>query len=142
VRRSAKAKYGQQLLTSLDTVVEHILLDSQHKDLGLMSAVGEAWLFSLADAHIISKTSSFGKLGALLAAQWDSGRPCCCASAAAARGCGASLLVCLRSDCCAATAARQLGCAATAARQLLRGNCCAAAACCTAPSAPWLRSTP
>ena len=59
-----------------------------------MSAVGEAWLFSLADAHIISKTSSFGKLGALLAAHWDSGRPgwlawLAAVAAVAASSCGA-----------------------------------------------------
>jgi hypothetical protein len=72
VRRSAKAKYGDRVLTSLDTVVEHILLDSRHHDLGLMSAAGEAWLFSLADAHVISEQSSFGKMGALLSAHWDS----------------------------------------------------------------------
>jgi hypothetical protein len=28
--------------------------DAQHREVGLMAAAGEAWLFSLADAHIVS----------------------------------------------------------------------------------------
>jgi hypothetical protein len=29
--------------------------DARHKDAGLIAAAGEAWLFSLVDAHIISR---------------------------------------------------------------------------------------
>ena len=51
-------------------MVEHVQDNPAHKDLGLQSAAAEAWLFSLADAHVISQDSSFGRLGALLSGQW------------------------------------------------------------------------
>jgi hypothetical protein len=36
-----------------------------------MAAAGELWLFSLADLHVISKGSSYGRVGAMLAASWQ-----------------------------------------------------------------------
>jgi hypothetical protein len=58
-------------LLRLQIVVEHIQDKPLHKDVGLMAAAGEMWLFSLADMHIITKGSSYGRVGAMLAASWQ-----------------------------------------------------------------------
>ncbi len=72
VRRSALASFGSKLVTSTDVVVEHIQDDARHGDLGLMVAAGEAWIFGLANVHIMSAESSFAKLGAMVSCNWDS----------------------------------------------------------------------
>jgi hypothetical protein len=66
------ASFRSKLVTSMDVVVEHIQDDAQHGDLGLMVAAGEAWIFGLANVHIMSWDSTFGKLGAMVSCSWDS----------------------------------------------------------------------
>jgi hypothetical protein len=73
VRRMAHRYFGPKLVTFADATVDHILVPRSTSDTQsiLAHAAGEAWLFSLADFHIISYESAFGRMGAMLACNWD-----------------------------------------------------------------------
>jgi hypothetical protein len=65
---------GPKLVTFADATVDHILVprSTSNTQSILAHAAGEAWLFSLADFHIISFESAFGRMGAMLASNWES----------------------------------------------------------------------
>jgi hypothetical protein len=65
--------FGPKLVTFADATVDHILVPRSTSDTQriLAHAAGEAWLFSLADFHIISHDSAFGRMGAMIACSWD-----------------------------------------------------------------------
>jgi hypothetical protein len=64
---------GPKLVTFADATVDHILVPRSTSDTQsiLSHAAGEAWLFSLADFHIVSHESGFGRMGAMIACNWD-----------------------------------------------------------------------
>lgn len=70
LRHDAQRRYPD-IVISADIVIDHVQDHAEHGQLGMHAAAGEAWLFSLADAHIISTWSYYGRIGALAA---DHGR--------------------------------------------------------------------
>ncbi|KAG2486881.1 hypothetical protein HYH03_014475 [Edaphochlamys debaryana] len=67
LRKLAKAKYGGggRLLTADDLPVHHIRTETDSPQL-LLNVVGsEMWLFGLAHIHILSQSSTLGRLGAM-----------------------------------------------------------------------------
>eukprot|EP00877_Chromochloris_zofingiensis_P001650 jgi/Chrzof1/11486/UNPLg00418.t1 len=71
MRRWAKDTFGNKVVSAEDIVVEHVDLGAKHGNTGLIAAAGEMWINSLADYHIISRPSTFGRVGAMLSASWD-----------------------------------------------------------------------
>lgn len=70
LRQYVYKQYGAKVVTSLEAEVKHISMDTSSSDHALMQAAGEMWLFSLADVHVISQASCFGRVGAVLSEHW------------------------------------------------------------------------
>lgn len=82
LRKAAKAKYGQKLV--VDDMLEMIhpdcfqnTKDGTHAcqqaqmDLAFQHSLGAMLTFSLADYHVISSNSGFGRMGAWLSGKWN-----------------------------------------------------------------------
>ena len=72
VRKQAKAKYGDLLMTKLDSPGHSKHTTGTEQIQAMIYAAGEHWLFGMADYHIISNMNSFGKSGALRSRKWHS----------------------------------------------------------------------
>ena len=75
VRRLAKDRLGDKLLTEVDTLSNHIACevgncDPDQQASALRRAVGDLLSFSMADYHVYSMNSGFGRLGAWLSFSW------------------------------------------------------------------------
>mmetsp|Transcript_6767 Transcript_6767/g.18159 ORF Transcript_6767/g.18159 Transcript_6767/m.18159 type:complete len:480 (-) Transcript_6767:609-2048(-) len=68
LRQRLKDRYGPRILTNTTVVVEHTVKSDVRSDSPFLQAAGELWLFSLTDHHILTRTSGFGKVGAMLSA--------------------------------------------------------------------------
>lgn len=72
LRHLVQAQYGSKVLTRVIQPA-HIFASEDHdKRRALIEAVGEHWLFGLADYHVVSNMGSFGKTGALRRHTWNS----------------------------------------------------------------------
>lgn len=77
IRRAAKERYGEKVLTRTgDEDGEQLTLGhttwggADGKQDVFVSAAGENWLFGMADYHIISQLSGFGRTGAVRSMRW------------------------------------------------------------------------
>jgi hypothetical protein len=79
-RRAAKERYGEKLLT--DTALQAMHTDCKRNgnptlcsestmNVALQHSIGSMLAFSLADYHVISRKSGFGRLGAWLSGRWS-----------------------------------------------------------------------
>lgn len=77
LRVAAKKKYGDKLLTDTATATQHVdcrtfnpeACSKDAMDLSIQHSIGQLLTFSMADFHITSKESGFGRMGA-----WMSGK--------------------------------------------------------------------
>eukprot|EP00882_Tetradesmus_deserticola_P028042 GHRQ01031215.1.p1 GENE.GHRQ01031215.1~~GHRQ01031215.1.p1 ORF type:complete len:175 (-),score=36.20 GHRQ01031215.1:158-682(-) len=78
-RRAAKKRYGEKLLT--DTTLQAMHTDCKRNsdptlcsestmNVALQHSIGSMLAFSLADYHVMSRKSGFGRLGAWLSGRW------------------------------------------------------------------------
>uniref|UniRef100_A0A383W237 Fucosyltransferase n=2 Tax=Tetradesmus obliquus TaxID=3088 RepID=A0A383W237_TETOB len=78
-RRAAKDRYGEKMLT--DTTLQAMHTDCKRNgnptlcsestmNVALQHSIGSMLAFSLADYHVISRKSGFGRLGAWLSGRW------------------------------------------------------------------------
>ncbi|KAG2493352.1 hypothetical protein HYH03_008485 [Edaphochlamys debaryana] len=67
VRKAARERFGGsgRLLVAEDLPLDHVNDYSRNGQVGLHVAAGELWLFGLAHIHIITPTSTYGRLGAM-----------------------------------------------------------------------------
>ena len=75
LRRLAKARLGDKLLTDIETTTAHVACNRgtcvpEQQGLALRYAVGDLITFSMADFHIYSKKSGFGRIGAWMSLNW------------------------------------------------------------------------
>jgi hypothetical protein len=76
VRRMAKQRFGQKLITDVDTPSVHVgcyhggTCSHEQQVLALRRAVGEIMAYAMADYHVYFKGSGFGRLGAWLSMSW------------------------------------------------------------------------
>jgi hypothetical protein len=79
LRAAAKQRYGAKLLTDTSTVTQHADCKSFNPgacskdamDTAIQHSIGQLLTFSLADFHIMSKESGFGRMGAWMAGRYD-----------------------------------------------------------------------
>lgn len=75
LRRLAKSRLGPKLLTDVDTSTAHVACNSgtcipERQGLALSYAVGDLMTFSMADFHVYSRDSGFGRIGAWMSLHW------------------------------------------------------------------------
>ena len=76
LRRLAKTKLGDKLLTDVDTPSEHVACigggscDTGEQVSALRRAVGDLISFSMANYHVYTKSSGFGRLGSWMSFAW------------------------------------------------------------------------
>lgn len=73
LRREAAEALGGKLLTSLEVPMQHSRWRGVSKDKvvgAFRTAAAEMWLFALADYHIMSRRSGFGRIGSYMSGRW------------------------------------------------------------------------
>lgn len=65
LRQAAAAHFGSSVITEIDKPITH-LLNQKGDILQFRKSISELYLFSIADVHIVTKMSSFGKVGAFI----------------------------------------------------------------------------
>ena len=75
LRRLAKARLGDKLLTDVETNTAHVACNQgtcvpEQQGLALRYAIGDLITFSMADFHVYSKKSGFGRIGAWMSLNW------------------------------------------------------------------------
>ena len=78
LRRLAKAQLGAKLLTDVETTTAHVACEAGNMDtcdpeqqaLALRYAIGDIMTYSMADIHVYSKNSGFGRIGAWMSLHW------------------------------------------------------------------------
>lgn len=75
LRRLAKSRLGEKLLTDVDTSTAHVACNSgncapERQGLALRYAVGDLITFSMANFHVYTRESGFGRIGAWISLHW------------------------------------------------------------------------
>lgn len=73
LRKQAAAALGGKLLTSLQAPVQHtrkVKGTEGEKVAVFRTAAAEMWLYSLADYHIMTTGSGFGRIGSYISGHW------------------------------------------------------------------------
>lgn len=77
LRKAAAEQFGAKLLTDTERKAVHPDCTSnnprecQSVELAMVHAMGQLFTFSMADYHIVTRNSGFGRLGAWMSGHWD-----------------------------------------------------------------------